>query len=74
MNAKRIWACAGLFFMAVSIICMCISGFIPGMHELLLSISGVTFLLAAAILGVFVMRRRNEEAQKAAEDENESQE
>ena len=33
-----------------------------------------TFLLAAAILGVFVMRRRNEEAQKAAEDENESQE
>lgn len=65
-NSQRIWAVAGLVLIVVSVLCIVITGVFPALRELLMTISTVTFLAAASILGFIVMRR------KAAEEQSEN--
>lgn len=69
MNAKRIAAIIGLAAILISILCIVVSGALPAYHELLLTLSGMCFLIAAATLGILVLRKKEE--QQAQEGEKE---
>ena len=62
MNAKRIAAIIGLAAIFLSIVCIVVSGFVPALHELLLTLSGMCFLIAAATLGLLVLHKKEEQA------------
>lgn len=63
MNKKRLMATIGLVLIIVSVLCVIFVGFLPQAKDLLMTISTITFLAAATILGVLVYRRKAEEAQ-----------
>ena len=69
MNGKRIAAIIGLIGMAVSIVCIAVSGAMPELKDLLWMIGLVSFLVAASISIVFVLRKKEEQA--PAEDAEE---
>lgn len=69
MNAKRIAAIIGLAAIFISILCIVVSGALPAYHELLLTLSGMCFLIAAATLGVLVLRKKEEQAQEGEKEE-----
>ena len=57
-NSQRIWAIIGLVLIVVSVVCIVLTGVFPAARELLMTISTITFLAAASILGLIVMRRK----------------
>lgn len=67
MNKKRIAAIIGLVAIFISIVCIAVSGFFPAIHELLLTLSGMCFLLAAATLGLLILRKKEEQAAQSDE-------
>lgn len=71
MNAKRIAAIIGLAAIFISIVCIVVSGFLPAWHELLLTLSGLCFLIAAATLGMLVLRKKQEQEQAQDEEKPE---
>lgn len=67
MELRRIAAIAGLVLIVISVLCVISVGFLPAYQELLMTTSTITFIGAAAVLGVLVYRRKAEE--EAAGDE-----
>jgi len=57
-NHQRIWATIGLVLIIVSVLCIVVTGVFPAISQLLMTISTVTFLAAASILGLIVLRRK----------------
>ena len=70
MNTKRIAATIGLVLIVVSVLCVVCVGILPQLRELLMTTSTVTFIGAAAILGILVYRRQNEENDGGNADDN----
>lgn len=68
MNKKRIAAIIGLIGMAVSILCIVVSGAVPALKDLLWTVALVAFLIGASISLIFTIRKKEEEAEKAAAD------
>lgn len=69
MNGKRIAAIIGLIGMAVCILCMAVSGFLPELKDLLWTLALLAFLISAAISLFFYMRKQEDEAEKAEQQE-----
>ena len=67
-NNQRLWAVIGLILIIVSVLCIIVTGVFPAIRQLLMTISTVTFLAAASILGLIVMRRKA--AQEQSGDDN----
>lgn len=67
MNAKRIAALLGVIGIAVCVLCMVVSGFVPALKDLLWTIGGVAFLIGLTVWLFFYFRRQEE--QPAAEPE-----
>lgn len=67
-NNQRHWAVIGLILIIVSVLCIIVTGVFPAIRQLLMTISTVTFLAAASILGLIVMRRKA--AQEQSGDDN----
>lgn len=63
MNKKRIAAIIGLIGMAVSILCIVVSGIVPALKDLLWTVALITFLVAASISLVFTLRKQEEAAE-----------
>lgn len=72
MNTKRIAAIVGLVLIIASVLCVICVGVLPDYRELLMTVSTITFVGAAAVLGVLVYRRKAEEAQ--GDDRNDGEE
>lgn len=62
MNGKRIAAIVGLVAICGSVLCMVLGGAMPAYGDALLTLSGVCFLIAASVLGMLVLRRKQEQA------------
>ena len=58
MNAKRIAAIIGLLGIFASLILLLLSAVLPAYKDALQGLSGIGFLLAACISGVFFLRSR----------------
>ena len=69
MNGKRIAAIFGLIGMAVCILCIALSGFMPELKDLLWSVGLIAFLISLSISLFFYMRKR--EAEEAAREQDE---
>ena len=68
MNKHRLLAVAGLVLIVVSLVCMMAGFFAPAARALLLNISLVCFLGAAAILlGLSALRKRDEQSKSDEE-------
>ena len=65
MNGKRIAAIVGLIAICGSVLCMVLGGAMPAYGDALLTLSGVCFLIAASVLGMLVLRRKQEQAAEA---------
>lgn len=68
MNTKRIAATLGLVLIVVSVLCIVCVGILPQIRDLLMTVSTITFIGAAAILGVLVYRRKAEEEASSGDD------
>lgn len=73
MNGKRIAAIFGLIGMAVCILCMAVSGFLPELKDLLWTLALLAFLISAAISLFFYMRKQEDEVEKAEQQEKDGQ-
>ena len=75
MNKKRIAAIVGLIGMAICILSMVVSGFLPEMKDLLMTIGMFAFILAVSISLFFYFRKKEEEeaAQAAKEPEKDGE-
>lgn len=71
MNMKRVAAIIGLIGMAISILCIVISGMFPALKDLLWTTSLIAFLIAASISLFFYFRKKEEEEAKADKEDQE---
>ena len=68
MNAKRIAAIIGLIGIFASLILLVLSAVLPAYKDALQSLSGIGFLLAACIAGIFWLRSRKKNEPDSEED------
>lgn len=70
MNGKRVAAIIGLIGMGVCLLCIVVSGFLPGMKDLLWMVGLLAFLVAASISVIFAMRKGEQPQSDDAEEKS----
>lgn len=68
MNPQRIAASIALVMIVISVTCFPLTGAFPALQELFSTISTITFLIAASVLG-YIIYQRNKAAEEHAEQQ-----
>ena len=71
MNKQRITAVIGLVLIILSVLCVISVGFLPQLKDLLMTISTVTFLAAATILGVLSWKLKAQQEEQSDDTKEE---